>query len=61
MEKRMAEVVRIDERLAKQPKRHADRSFEAKILLFTGVRYERWGDMDDRPQKRSSGSKRKKH
>ena len=56
----MAEVIRLEERLAKQPKR-VNEPCEAKILLFTGVRYERWTTVDDRPQKRSSGGKRKKH
>jgi hypothetical protein len=60
MEMRMAEVIRIEERLASRPKRQSEPR-EAKILLFTGVRYERWNNADDRPQKRSSGIKRKKH
>jgi hypothetical protein len=30
-------------------------------LLFTGVRYERWSSVDDRPEKRTNGIKRKKH
>jgi hypothetical protein len=60
MEMRMAEVISLQERLAKQPKRIGE-PCEARILLFTGVRYERWTTADDRPQKRSSGVKRKKH
>jgi hypothetical protein len=56
----MAEVVRLQERLDRQPKR-VNEPCEAKILLFTGVRYERWTDEDHRPIKRSSGGKRKKH
>lgn len=56
----MAQVIRLDERLAKLPKRPNER-YEAQILLFTGVRYERWTSADDHPQKRSSGAKRKKN
>ena len=56
----MAEIVRIEERLALRPKRQTE-PCEARILLFTGVRYERWSNVDDRPQKRTSGIKRKKH
>lgn len=57
----MAEVIRLDTWLAKQPKRMRDEPVEARILLFTGVRYERWTDADDHPRKRRSGSKAKKH
>jgi hypothetical protein len=60
MEMRMAEVIRIDQRLAKQTTR-AGEPCEAKILLFTGVRYERWKDADDRPHNRAGSAKRKKH
>jgi hypothetical protein len=60
MEMRMAEVIRIEERLAARPKRPSE-PCEARILMFTGVRYERWSETDDRPQKRSTGGKRKKH
>jgi hypothetical protein len=56
----MAEVIRLQERLDKQPKRSSE-PCEARILLFTGVRYERWTDEDHRPVKSSSGGKRKKH
>jgi hypothetical protein len=56
----MAEVIRIEERLAARPKRPSE-PCEARILMFTGVRYERWSETDDRPQKRSTGGKRKKH
>ncbi len=35
----MAEIVRLEERLARQPKRRTEHH-EAVILLFTGVRYE---------------------
>lgn len=56
----MAEVIRIEDRLATRQKRPSE-PCEARILLFTGVRYERWNNTDDRPQKRTSGVKRKKH
>jgi len=56
----MAQIIRIEERLAKLPKRQSE-PCEAQILLFTGVRYERWTTAGDHPQKRSSGGKRKKH
>jgi hypothetical protein len=59
MEMRMAQVIRLEERLAKLPKRQSE-PCEAQILLFTGVRYERWKTADGHPQKRSSGGKRKK-
>jgi hypothetical protein len=60
MEMRMAEVIRLEERLAKQPKRQGE-PCEAQILLFTGVQYARWTSADDRPQVRSNGGKRKKN
>ena len=56
----MAEVIRLQERLDKLPKR-AGEPCEARILLFTGVRYERIPDIDLRPETRSNGTKRKKH
>ena len=56
----MAEVVRLQERLDKQPKRPSE-PCEARILLFTGVRYERWTDEGHRPETRTNGAKRKKH
>jgi hypothetical protein len=59
MEMRMAEIVRLEERLAKQPKRQGE-ACEAQILLFTGVQYQRWTSADDHPQQRTSGGKRKK-
>jgi len=55
----MAEIVRLEERLAKQPKRQGE-ACEAQILLFTGVQYQRWTSADDHPQQRTSGGKRKK-
>mgnify|MGYP000712858981 CR=1 FL=1 len=56
----MAQIIRIEDRIALRPKRHNE-ACEAKILLFTGVRYERWNTSDDRPEKRTGGIKRKKH
>ena len=54
----MADVIRLQERLDKLPRRPAE-PHKAQILLFTGIRYERL--TDERPQTRSSGTKRKKH
>ena len=56
----MAEVIRLQERLDKQPRR-ASEPCEARILLFTGVRYERIPEVELGPQTRSNGTKRKKH
>ena len=56
----MAEVIRLQERLDKLPRRLAE-PCEARILLFTGIRYERLTDDSHRPQTRPSGAKRKKH
>lgn len=63
----MADVVRLEELISRLPKRTAAAPCEAKILLFTGVRYERWnGDHDDHHDHhngpvRRSGGKGKKH
>lgn len=40
----MADVVRISERLSRTPRKASDGLMAAKILLFTGVRYERRDD-----------------
>ena len=57
----MAEVIKLDERRGKAPTRPSI-PHEAKILLFTGVRYERWKDAGDGPFKRTgNAAKRKKH
>lgn len=56
----MAEVIRLQERLEKLPRRQGG-PFEARILLFTGIRYERLTDESHRPETRSNGTKRKKH
>ena len=37
----MADVVRISEHLGRTPRKAPDGPIAAKILLFTGVRYER--------------------
>ena len=56
----MAQVIRLEDRLDKLPKK-ASEPCEAQILLFTGVRYERWTETEDHPETRSTGTKRKKH
>jgi len=56
----MAEVIRLQERLDKLPKRPVE-PCEAQILLFTGIRYERLTDESQTPAKRSNGTKRKKN
>ncbi|MDO6963007.1 hypothetical protein [Rhizobium alvei] len=56
----MAEVIRLEERLAKQPQRRSE-PCEAKILLFTGVRYERWQEPKAGTVKRRGNSKPKSH
>lgn len=55
----MAEVIRLQERLGKLPRRPTE-PCEARILLFTGIRYERLTEESHRPQTRSNGAKRKK-
>ena len=55
----MADVIRLQERLDKLPRRPAE-PCEAQILLFTGIRYERLTD-ERPPETRSNGTKRKKH
>jgi hypothetical protein len=60
METRMAEVIRLQERLDKLPRRPIE-PCEAQILLFTGIRYERLTDKRHTPETRSNGTKRKKH
>jgi hypothetical protein len=56
----MADVIRLQERLDKLPRRAVE-PCEAKILLFTGIRYERLTDEGQTPETRSNGTKRKKH
>ncbi|PWE58160.1 hypothetical protein DEM27_02980 [Metarhizobium album] len=41
LEMRMADVVRIWDRLERLPRQPQTKKFDAQILLFTGVRYER--------------------
>lgn len=64
----MADVLRLEDWMTRLPKRETGLPCEAKILLFTGVRYERWTDeehsdhhFDKGPVKRSGSAKRKKH
>jgi hypothetical protein len=59
MEMRMAEVIRLGEWLARQPKR-ASEPCEARILLFTGVRYERLLTTAGDPPHKRPAAKRKK-
>ena len=56
----MADVIRLQERLDKLPRRPSE-PCEAQILLFTGIRYERLTDESHRPETRTNGTKRKKH
>ena len=56
----MAQVIRLQERLDKLPKRPIE-PCKAQILLFTGIRYERLADERHPPETRSNGTKRKKH
>ncbi len=56
----MAEVIRLQERLEKRPRPQSE-PCEARILLFTGIRYERLTDGSHTPETRSNGTKRKKH
>ena len=57
----MAEVIRLQERLDRLPKRPVE-PCEARILLFTGIRYERLTEEGHRPDSRTTGAaKRKKH
>jgi hypothetical protein len=53
-------VIRIQERLDRRPRPQTE-PCEARILLFTGIRYERLTDDSHRPETRSNGTKRKKH
>lgn len=62
----MADVIRLQERLDRQPKRPVEPCV-AQILLFTGIRYERLTEESFRPEigpklgSRSTGAKRKKN
>lgn len=61
----MADVVHIGEKLSRLPKRPAEGPYEAKILFFTGVRYEKFSDDHEVKQQantlRRTGGKGKKH
>ena len=65
----MADVINFEDRLARAPRRLAENPREGKILIFTGVRYERWtAGGDDQTQSagqkrpvRRAGGKAKKH
>lgn len=54
----MAKVISLAEHLSQRPRRASKEPVEAKILLYTGVRYER---MDFATTPRKSGSKRAKN
>lgn len=55
----MAEVVRLEEWLERQPKRAVE-PCEARIILFTGVRYERLLTTAGDPPHKRPAAKRKK-
>ncbi|HZG27656.1 hypothetical protein SAMN05421890_4804 [Ensifer adhaerens] len=44
----MAQVISIRERLPRNPRRADPAATDAQILLFTGVRYERFGQIPER-------------
>jgi len=54
----MAKVISLAEHLSQKQRRSPKEPVEAKILLFTGVRYER---MDFASTPRKSGSRRAKN
>ncbi|MBM7045358.1 hypothetical protein [Rhizobium lusitanum] len=57
METRMAKIISLSERRSRMPPRAQKEPVEAKILLFTGVRYEHLDTATDRP---GAGGKRAK-
>jgi hypothetical protein len=57
METRLATIISLGDRRSQRPRRIAKEPVEAKILLFTGVRYERLEFVAPRP---GSGAKRAK-
>ena len=59
METRMAEVIKLQDWLDKLPRRVGE-PCEARIILFTGVRYERLTDTTDHPHTHRTGTRRKK-
>lgn len=54
----MADVIILRDRMPRQPRRPRSEPGEAKLLLFTGVRYEQRSTTLDRPD--SSGPKHAK-
>ena len=50
----MAIIVALADRRSQQPRRKDREPVEARILLFTGVRYERLADTPKRPSARAS-------
>ncbi|SCB08832.1 hypothetical protein GA0061101_101273 [Rhizobium lusitanum] len=57
METRMAKIISLSERRSRMPPRAQKEPVEAKLLLFTGVRYEHLDTVTDRP---GAGGKRAK-
>jgi len=57
METRMAKIISLSDRRSRLPRRAQKEPVEAKILLFTGVRYERLDVSSHRP---GTGPKRAK-
>ena len=57
METRMAKIISLSDRRSRLPRRAQKEPVEAKILLFTGVRYERLDASSHRP---GTGPKRAK-
>lgn len=56
----MAEVIRLEDRKGK-PSFKPTGPLEAKILFFTGVRYERWAEAQPAGKRTDGSAKRKKH
>lgn len=57
METRMAKIISLSDRRSRMPPRAQKEPVEAKILLFTGVRYEHLDTVSNRP---GTGPKRAK-
>lgn len=51
----MAQVISISERIARTPRRNESGATDAQILLFTGVRYERFGEVPQRVELNDRG------
>lgn len=55
----MADVVRISDRLSRAPRKAPNGLIAAKILLFTGVRYERRDPAPPTGRRPASGGKKR--